>query len=81
MTLCMAIALYCVSRFIVFCTKLTYSVAGYVQFVVGHDESNSKGIRIAKYLKISRCVWWWGGVQRERVWISTFLGSYVGQTH
>ena len=53
MTLCMAIALYCTSRFIVFCTKLTYSVAGYVQFVVRHDESNAKGIRVAKYLKKS----------------------------
>ena len=65
MTLCMAIALYCMSRFIVFCTKLTYSVAGYVQFVVGHDESNAKGIRIAKYLKISRCVCGGGGTEGE----------------
>ena len=68
MTLCMAIALYCTSRSIVFCTKLTYSVAGYVQFVVRHDESNAKGIRVAKYLKkISRCVWWWwgGGMEGE----------------
>ena len=35
-----------------FCTELTYSVACYVQFVIGHDESNAKGIWIAKNLKI-----------------------------
>ena len=45
------------SWFVVFCTELIYSVACYVQFVIGHDESNAKGVWIAKYLKkISRCV-------------------------
>ena len=54
------------SRFIVFCTKLTYSVAGYVQFVTGHDESNAKGIGVAKYLYRYRCVCE-GDVEREIV--------------
>ena len=45
---------YCIivlSWFVVFCTELTYSVACYVQFVIRHDESNAKGVWIAKYLK------------------------------
>ena len=40
------------------CTELTDSVACYVQFVIGHDESNAKGTWVAKNLK--------SGYERER---------------
>ena len=41
---------------VMFSTELTNSVAGYVQFVIRHDESNAKGIWVAKDLCVCVCV-------------------------
>ena len=42
-------------RLVMFHTELIDSVASYVQFIIGHDESNTKGIRVAKNLENDVC--------------------------